>query len=354
MGVVYSQPAKLSVKAPAIQTLNSRGAFVEAMRSPWYELISELHDIFLQTTVHYANSKGLRGLFFPLTTRTVTCANALGSDSSPVPVCVSGVDTYLVDSMQFALEYGCRITGVGCYCIMPSFRDETPDNGHLIQFTHSEAEIIGDLEDLIRYVDGYLRAISQAILDRLGDRLKMTRGDISHLERIASGTNSFEQITFDEAVQILSDVDGAIQRDGSCRSLSRQGEALLMERVSEIIWIRHFDNLSVPFYQAFGDSEGVTAKNADLYFGMGEVVGAGERHNNADELRKSMAMHGVNESEYEWYVRMREEAPLRTSGFGMGVDRLLMWVLNHDDIRDLPIISRVDEPKCWPDAVVRP
>jgi asparaginyl-tRNA synthetase len=129
---------------------------------------------------------------------------------------------------------------------------------------------------------------------------------------------------------------------------------VLMTRVSKILWVRYFDYLSVPFYHAFGDGSAVSAKNADLYFGIGEVVGAGERHENADDLRRSMAMHGVNETEYDWYVRMRDELPMKTSGFGMGVDRFLMWVLNHDDIRDMPLISRVGEQKSWPPMVVRP
>jgi len=107
-------------------------------------------------------------------------------------------------------------------------------------------------------------------------------------------------------------------------------------------------------YQASADPEGRTAKNADLYFGMGEVVGSGERHTEVESLRKSMALHGVKEAEYDWYLRMRQVAPLRTSGFGMGVERFLMWVLGHGDIRDLTLISRVGESKAWPGAVVRP
>jgi aspartyl/asparaginyl-tRNA synthetase len=51
---------------------------------------------------------------------------------------------------------------------------------------------------------------------------------------------------------------------------------------------------------------------------------------------------------------MRDELPMQTSGFGMGVERFLMWVLNHDDIRDVPLVSRIDEPRRWPDAVSRP
>ncbi|MET8249222.1 amino acid--tRNA ligase-related protein [Streptomyces sp. NPDC005202] len=75
----------------------------------------------------------------------------------------------------------------------------------------------------------------------------------------------------------------------------------------------------MPFYQAFADDDGKTARNADLFFGPGEVIGFGERQADAQTLRTSMATHGVKEEEYAWYVRMREELSMRTSGFGMGV-----------------------------------
>uniref|UniRef100_UPI003F495E47 amino acid--tRNA ligase-related protein n=1 Tax=Nonomuraea bangladeshensis TaxID=404385 RepID=UPI003F495E47 len=327
---------------------------VAALHSPWFALVADLHDVILPTTVTYASSRGLKSLQLPLTTRTITCPTALGSDSEPVPVKVNGVPTYLADSMQFALEYGCRMARSGCYTIMPSFRAEEPDSTHLGQFTHSEAEIVGDLDDLIRYVDGYVRTLAATVLDRLGDRLAQARGDISHLERMVGRREAFEQLTFEEAVRVVNDEDGAVLDNGVWRSFTRKGELLLMERVSEFVWVRHFDSLAVPFYQAFVDPSGKIANNADLYFGMGEVAGAGERHADAEGLRKSMALHGVNESEYAWYVRMREVAPLRTSGFGLGVERFLMWVLNHGDIRDVSLISRVDESKAWPAAVVRP
>ncbi|MEU0086196.1 amino acid--tRNA ligase-related protein [Streptomyces sp. NPDC006274] len=127
-----------------------------------------------------------------------------------------------------------------------------------------------------------------------------------------------------------------------------------MEIVSEFMWVTHFDHLSVPFYQAFGDEEQRTAANADLFFGMGEVVGSGERHADSEQMRKALAMHDVPERDYAWYAEMKERLPMRTSGFGMGLERFLMWVLNHHDIRDIPLISRVDEDKKWPQSVHRP
>ncbi|MGH3326650.1 MAG: amino acid--tRNA ligase-related protein [Streptomycetales bacterium] len=342
-----------SVRPPTVFDSNEPDAFVAALRSPWYALVAELYDVIMTTTGEYARSRGLRGFPLPLTTRSVTCPTALGSDSEPVPVTVLGVHTYLPDSMQFALEYGCRLAPGGCFVVAPSFRGESADQTHLNQYTHSEAEIPGDLDRLIDYASGYVSALSAAILDRLGSRLFATRGHVSHLERMARG-GPLEQLTFDEAVGVVADVDGCVHNQGDWRTLTRQGERLLMQRVSEFLWVRHFDSLSVPFYQAFADNDGRTARNADLFFGPGEVIGSGERHADALTLRKCMATHHVNEREYAWYVRMREELPMLTSGFGMGVERFLMWVLRHDDIRDIPLVSRLNEPLEFPPAAVRP
>ncbi|MEU1844668.1 amino acid--tRNA ligase-related protein [Micromonospora sediminicola] len=343
----------VSIDPPAHRDYNDPSTVIKDLRSDWYGLIADLHDVVHTETVRYAAAKGLKHLFLPITTRTVTCPTALGSDAEPVPVTVGGVRTYLADSMQFALEYGCRVAPGGCYTIMPSFRGEQPDKTHLGQYAHSEAEIPGDLDALIVYVTGYVKALAGAVLETVGGRLEAARGDVSHLVRMVE-TASFEQLTFEEAVACVADVEGAVRDEGTWRTLTRKGERLLLDRVSEFLWVHHFDSLAVPFYQASGDDQFRTARAADLFFGIGEVVGSGERHTDVDRLRKSMALHGVNEHEYAWYVRMKQELPMLTSGFGMGIDRFLMWVLNHDDIRDLPLISRIDEPEDWPDAVVRP
>jgi asparaginyl-tRNA synthetase len=353
MSMTQTTVVQNSVSPPGVSGSNEPEAFVEALRSPWTALIADLYDVIMVTTGEYARSRGLRTFPLPLTTRSVTCPTAFGSDSEPVPVTVLGVRTYLPDSLQFALEYGCRLAPDGCFVVAPSFRGEVADQTHLNQYTHSEAELPGGLDDLIDYVDGYVAALSGAILERLGGRLTATRGDVTHLERMAGG-GRFEQLTFDEAVRVVADADGCVRDDGAGRTLTRAGERLLMRRVSEFVWVRHFDALSVPFYQAFADDDGRTARNADLYFGPGEIIGSGERHADPETLRKSMAAHGVSEQEYAWYVRMREVFPMRTSGFGMGVERFLMWVLRHDDIRDIPLISRLNEPLEFPASVTRP
>jgi asparaginyl-tRNA synthetase len=308
----------------------------------------------VRATISYAHSRGLKSLLLPLTTRTVTCPTGLGSDSEPVPVTVSGVQTYLSDSIQCPLEYGCQLTKNGCYTILPSFRNEEPDETHLNQYAHSEAEIIGGLDDVIEYVEGYVQHLSRSILHEYGAELSTAIRDVSHLERVASRSTPFPRVSFNEALQLLSDCPDCITGNDSWRTLTRRGERRLMKIVNEFVWVTHHDHLSVPFYQAFGDGDLETASCADLIFGMGEIVGSGERHRTGDEVRRALELHAVPERDYTWYVDMKDEFPLRTAGFGMGVERYLMWVVNHDDIRDIPLISRIDEEKSWPASIDRP
>jgi asparaginyl-tRNA synthetase len=329
------------------------GDYLRVMTSPWYRLVAGLQDTAIRATFDYAHGKGLHALHFPITTRTVTCPTGLGSDSVPVPVTVNGVETYLADSMQFQLEYGCRLTPGGCHNILPSFRGDTPDATHLGQFVHSEAEIPGDLDALIDYVTGYVRAMSAAVLSEHGARLGAEVGDLTHLEHLAAGDRPFERMTFAEAVAVIGGDAGVIRNEQGARLLTRAGEQALMAAVGEFVWVTHFDHLSVPFYQAFADDERL-AVNADLYFGIGEVVGSGQRHTEGDQVRKALAVHQVPEDDYAWYVAMKDSSPMLTSGFGLGLERFLLWVLKHDDIRDIPLVSRVNERAAWPARVDRP
>jgi asparaginyl-tRNA synthetase len=329
------------------------GGFLDVLRSPWHRLTTDLQDAFTRTTAAYAHEQGARAVHLPITGRTVTCPSGLGSDSQPVPVTVGGVDTYLADSMQFLLEYACRLTARGCWCILPSFRLDEPDRTHLAQFTHSEAELVGDLDTMMGYVERYVRRLAADMLAEYGAGLRDAVGTVRHLERMVAAPE-FPRLTFAEAAALLGDDPDLIADDGNGRTFTRRGERRLMELAGEFVWVTHFDHLSVPFYQAFGDDNCRTARNADLFFGIGEVVGSGERHATGDQARAALAHHRVSERDYAWYVRMKDELPLRTAGFGLGVERFLLWVLRHDDIRDIPSVSRIGEPARWPASVDRP
>jgi aspartyl/asparaginyl-tRNA synthetase len=310
---------------------------LQALRNPWYRTLAVLQNTITEATVAFWQARGAQTLYLPVTTGAISSPMGLGSDSKPVAIDLFGERTYLADSMQFMLEYGLRLTGGNCYYIMPSFRGEETDSSHLAQFFHSEAEIYGSLADVEAVVEEYLVALAQALLVRNANEIALAGGRLAALEAL-SERPAFTKIPFSAAAGLI-DPDG-VWDAGAWRTLTRAGERQLMDRLGEFVWVEEWDHLSVPFYQAFADSQRTRAKNADLLFGVGEVVGAGERHLTSADVRAALAIHQVDSEPYDWYCSMRDLEPVQTAGFGLGIERFLMWVLDHDEIRDLQLVPR--------------
>ncbi|MER5853703.1 asparagine synthetase A [Streptomyces sp. NPDC002012] len=329
------------------------GRYLDLMDSPWGRTLVTVQDALSYATTRFWAARGVPTLHLPVTTGAISSPMGLGSDSQPVKARMFGRDVYLADSMQFALEYGCRVAGSGCYYLMPSFRGEDPDPSHLCQFFHSEAELPGGLDTTMSAVEEYIRYLARHLLTACPDTIRAQAGTLDHLEEIAVGDGPLERITFADAARLLRN-DPELIRAGTApgrrpwRTLTRRAERLLIDRCKGPVWVTHYDHLAVPFYQAFADESRQTALNADLLFGLGEIVGAGERHTTAEQVRAALALHQVSEDPYGWYLAMRERRPLHTSGFGMGVERFLMWALDHHDIRDLQILTRVNGVDCVP------
>ncbi|MFJ1801828.1 amino acid--tRNA ligase-related protein [Streptomyces sp. NPDC088180] len=314
--------------------------YLTVLENPWYANLTLLQDVIAHRTTSFWTARKARYLHLPITTGSISSPMGRGSDSSPVKVELEGSPTYLADSMQFMLEFGCRLAPEGSYYLMPSFRGEPADQTHLCQFFHSEAEIVGGLDDVMEAVEDYLSDLAAGLLEHGADAIRQMAGDVSHLEELA-GAKALPRITFDEAAARLdSDPAFVKELEPGCRSLTRAGERKLMDQFGGYVWVTHPDHLSVPFYQAFAPEDATKALSADLLFGIGETVGAGERHADGTTLAQALDLHEVSAESYEWYTVMKERHPLRTAGFGLGVERFLLWATRHDDIRDLALLLR--------------
>jgi aspartyl/asparaginyl-tRNA synthetase len=316
--------------------------YLKAMDSDWYQTLVHVQDRITTLTTLFWSDRGVTCGHLPITTGSVSSPMGLGSDSTPVSVEMFGVKTYLADSMQFGLEYLCRLNRAGAWYLMPSFRGERSDSTHLCQFFHSEAEVPGGLEDVLEVVETYLRYLVGSLLDIDQDLLaKASGGDLEHVTALVERGTPFARLTFDEAAHLLGQDPRYVTVDPEhgWRNLTRAGEREIMSRVGEFVWVTHWDHLSVPFYQARDQLTG-QALNADLLFGPGEVVGCGERHATGEQTLAALAAHNVPADPYEWYISMKDRSPLRTAGFGMGVERFLMWLLQQDDIRDMQVLPR--------------
>lgn len=327
--------------------------YLNVLVNPWYKLLVKLENLVSMETMKFYEEKGIITMHLPVTTGSISSPMGRGSDSLPVKVNLEGIDTYLADSMQFLLEYGCRLNEKGVYYVMPSFRGEKADERHLCQFYHSEAEIPGNLEDVMNLVEEYIKYLSKKILENFKEELEKAIGDVSHIEKIANYKGNFPRITFNQAEQALKEKFGDnlndyIEYNDGWRNITRKAEQELIKIYDGIVWITNYDIPAVPFYQKFDNDLAGTTKNADLLFGIGETVGCGERHQNDMDLLKSMKLHEVDKEEYEWYIKLKEKYPLQTAGFGMGIERYLMWVLKASDIRNMQICLRFNGKNILP------
>lgn len=313
--------------------------YLYALESKWYRGLAEIQNALCMYSYDFFRSKQMKTLFLPVTTNSISSPMGLGSDSLPVEIDLFGIKTYLADSMQFMLEYGCRYFENGCFYLMPSFRGENADDRHLCQFYHSEAEIPGTLEDVISLIEEYIHYLAQGFLKDYNDLIIKMAGSTTHIESVLN-RKTFDRITFDEAITFLQNIEGALKHDKlGLTYVTSVGEQHLINHYNGFVWLTNMDKTIVPFYQAECE-DGIHAKCADLLMGIGETVGCGERHQTKTEVISSLHHHSVDESSYSWYVNMKEHYPLKTSGFGMGTERFILWLLQKNDIRDCQLLPR--------------
>ncbi|KAL9001596.1 MAG: hypothetical protein Q9188_005442 [Gyalolechia gomerana] len=340
---------------------------LEAVRSDWYTAMLTIQSTFYHTSIDFFHRKlGYTYALVPQTTDSISSPMGLGSDSQPVHISLHGQETFLADSMQFTLEYALRLNDglKGAYYVGCSFRGEDYDQTHLNQFYHIECELFGDLNDGIGVAEAYIMNLATMLLESHGDLIENTAGGTKHinelLELYSSSGRKLPRIELDQALTIpeiqstIGAWEYAVADDPSKgRALTRTGERILISIFKGAVWLTEMDHLSVPFYQAFvPEKQQSKAQCADLLLGPGEVLGLGQRHVDVQSVKDALEMHEVPEENYRWYMDIRDEAkggkPLLTTGWGMGMERFLCWLLGHDDVRDMAIIPRLKGMKFQP------
>ena len=328
--------AKLS---PPVSWKDPATHYLKTFDHPWYGLLFKLQASINYATYLFFHQRQMLSGSFPMTTGSISSPMGLGSDSMPVCINLAGQATYLADSMQFMLEYALRFHDKGVFYMMPSFRGEDADARHLCQFYHAEAEITGCLDDVMSLVESYLHFLSTALLHEHGELLAALGFNTHHIQS-AIKLQHFPRIRFDEALEALHHNPLYMTKHpAGFDIINHLGELALINIYAGPVWLTHLPQLSVPFYQA--DEPGTEyALCADLLMGIGETVGAGERHLDQDGVFAALAKRKVDPASYAWYLKMRDIHPLKTSGFGMGIERYILWLLEHNDIRDCQLFPR--------------
>lgn len=318
-------------------------------------LIDVRHIVKLLCDGYMGETQNARNIDLFMLTPSVSSPMGPGSDSEAIPIKFGKLTSFLTDSSQFGFE-PIIMSGIDkAYCYLPSMRGENPDKRHLNQFFHCEAEIRGDLNDVMNFAENYVKylcqgmSLSENIIAKLS---RDKRKSLSILKKTAQ-KKRFKQITFDEACQLLRDNghDEFINDTPKGRDISSSGELALMKllRTDTPIWITRFDRDRVPFYQKPDPQDSSKVLNADLLFPPlfegsfgGEILGAGQRQDTADEMYESLSRQGLKTTPYEWYIDLRNNPDYSvTAGFGLGIERYIAWILGYDSIQDVILYPRL-------------
>ncbi|MBG0730901.1 asparagine synthetase A [Mycoplasma sp. 'Moose RK'] len=298
----------------------------------------------------YKKNKKISIVNCPITTQSISSPMGLASDSLPYKVISNqnkNFKFYLADSMQFYLELFLRANNVKAVgYISQTFRGEQVDERHLHQFNHFEIELVSSLNETKKTVIKYIKYIIKNLLKyssqdldyfnssntiRLKKWLKLRTINVSHEDAISTLKKEYrEGIEIKQGFEIINS----------------NGEKYLIKKYkNKIIWLESFPHELVPFYQKNKNGKAV---NSDLLMGIGEIVGAGERSETYNETLKSLLDHGNNPTNYGWYLEMKKQIPLKSSGFGMGLERFLLFLINEVDIRNVQLIPRETDLEILP------
>jgi asparaginyl-tRNA synthetase len=259
-----------------------------------------------------------------------------------------GAETYLAVSGQ--LEGELLATALGdIYTFGPTFRAENSNTTrHASEFWMIEPEMAwAELEDNMDLAEDFLKCLLTYALEECEDEMAFFGKWIDKelhqtLESVAKAT--FERLSYTEAVKILKESGESFEFPVEWGlDLQTEHERYLTEKkFGKPAIVYDFPEVIKPFYMRVND-DGKTVRAMDVLVPkVGEIIGGSQREERYDVLADRMAKKGMSDLEnYTWYLDIRKYGSVPHSGFGLGFDRVLMYITGIANIRDVLPFPRV-------------
>jgi asparaginyl-tRNA synthetase len=257
-----------------------------------------------------------------------------------------GKRAFLTVSGQLEGEtFACALSNI--YTFGPTFRAENSNTSrHAAEFWMIEPEVAfcdlaGDMdlaESLVKFLVTEMLDHHEgdlAIFEKFVDKKLRAR-----LEFVSS--RPFERIAYRHAVELLkaSGVDFAYPVDYGLNLQSEHERWLTEEYFKSPVTVFNYPKEIKPFYMRLND-DGLTVTAMDVLVpGIGEIIGGSQREERLDVLLANFAKHGLDPDSYSWYADLRKFGTVPHAGFGLGFERLLMFVTGMANIRDVIPFAR--------------
>jgi len=246
---------------------------------------------------------------------------------------------YLTQSGQLYGEAGAMAFGK-IYTFGPTFRAEkSKTRKHLTEFWMVEPEMaFCDLKQNMDLAEEFMIDIVASVLRNCQPELKLLERDQSELEKIKG---PFPRISYDEALQILEKRGQPLEWG---HDFGAPHEEELGKEFNKPVFVHHMPSQIKAFYfkqsdEVWGPPSKTTGKYAlgcDLIApdGFGEIIGGGQREEDADVLELRIAQHELDLKDYQWYLDLRRYGSVPHAGFGLGIERTVGWLAGSKHVRE--------------------
>ena len=395
----FADIAKLNVGAALVVTgkilltptakqpleLHAEDIFVEGLSAPDYPLQKKRHSLeFLRTIAHlrprtntfnavlrvrsvaafaihkFFNDRGFVYAHTPLITGSdcegagemfrVTTLDAQNPPLKDGEVDFSedffGKATGLTVSGQLEAEIMALAFG-NTYTFGPTFRAEKSNTPrHAAEFWMVEPEIaFADLDDCIELIQDMLQYVLSYIMEQCPDELQFfndffDKGLVERLKAVAA--SDFARVTYTQAIDLLTphQKDFEFPVFWGC-DLQTEHERFLAEKhFQKPVFVTDYPKEIKAFYMRLSDDEKTVAATDLLVPGVGELIGGSQREERYDVLVQRIKDCGLDPEDYGWYLDLRKYGGTQHAGFGLGFERLIMYVTGISNIRDVVLAPR--------------
>ncbi len=241
-----------------------------------------------------------------------------------------------LNAESFAMAFG------DVYTFGPTFRAENSNTQrHAAEFWMIEPEMaFCDLAGDMDVAEDMIKFIIRTVLDKCPEEMKffnsfVDKGLLERLEHVAS--SDFGRVSYTEAVELLRPHNGQFDFKVEWGSdLQTEHERYLTEQVfRRPVFVTDYPKEIKAFYMRLND-DGKTVAAADcLVPGIGEIIGGSQREERLDLLETRMQELGMRTQDYWWYLDLRRYGGCKHAGFGLGFERMVMYLTGISNIRDV-------------------
>ncbi len=238
---------------------------------------------------------------------------------------------FLSQSGQLYMEAGAMAFGK-VYCLGPTFRAEkSKTRRHLTEFWMVEPEVAYmDLAGDMELAEEFVSHVVQGVLESKRDELETLERDVSALEKVQT---PFPRISYDEAIETLVEAGHEVTWGDD---FGAEEETVLASRYDRPVLVHRYPKSCKAFYMKADSDRADLALCVDMLApeGYGEIIGGGQREDDLATLVEGVNSHGLDESDFSWYLDLRRYGSVPHSGFGLGIERTVAWICGLPHVRE--------------------